>query len=57
MLTRRDLLGSLLAAPLVLTSHGLRSVSAQERIRLLDMRAQRQFVNRLCSDLVIRSPI
>ena len=47
MLTRRDLLRSLLAAPLVLTSHGLRSVSAQERIRLLDLRAQRQFVNRL----------
>ena len=47
MLTRRDLLRSLLAAPLVLTSHGLRSVSAQERIRLLDMRGQRQFVNRL----------
>jgi spore coat protein A len=47
MLTRRDLLRSLLAAPLVLTSHGLRSVSAQERIRLLDLRAQRKFVNRL----------
>ena len=47
MVTRRDILRSLLAAPLILTSHGFRPASAREPIRLLDLRAQRQFVNRL----------
>jgi len=47
MFTRRDALGSLLAAPLVLTPFGLKQVSAQQRLVLLDVRRQRQFVNRL----------
>ena len=47
MFTRRDALRSLLAAPLVLTPFGLRHASAQQRLALLDVRRQRQFVNRL----------
>jgi spore coat protein A len=47
MLTRRDILKSLLAAPLVVTPFGPRPASARERIELLDVRRQRQFVNRL----------
>ena len=47
MLTRRDLLRSLLAAPLVLTSFGLEAIGAQSRVRLLDVTRQRQFAARL----------
>jgi spore coat protein A len=47
MPTRRRFLESLLAAPLILTPFGPRPVSAQEQVALLDVRRQRQFVNRL----------
>ena len=47
MFTRRDALRSFLTAPLVLTPFGLRHAGAQQRIALLDVRRQRQFVNRL----------
>jgi spore coat protein A len=47
MLTRRDALRSLLAAPLVLTPFGLRPAGAQQGVALLDVRRQRQFVNPL----------
>jgi spore coat protein A len=47
MTTRRDLLKSILAAPLVLTPFGVRPVRADEQLSLLDVRRQRQFVHRL----------
>src|SRR5262245_27611865 len=47
MPSRRALLGSLLAAPLVLTAFGPRPVDAQMRRRLLDLRSQPQFASRL----------
>jgi spore coat protein A len=47
MLTRRDLLKSLLAAPFVVTPFGPTPASAREQVDLLDVRRQRQFVNRL----------
>jgi spore coat protein A len=47
MTTRRDLLKSILAAPLVLTPFGVRPVRAEEHVPLLDVRRQRQFVHRL----------
>jgi spore coat protein A, manganese oxidase len=47
MLTRRNALRSLLAAPLVLTPFGLRRARAQQRVAPLDVRRQRQFVNPL----------
>jgi spore coat protein A len=47
MPTRRTLLKSLLAAPLVLTPLGPRPVAAQAQVALLDLRRQPQFVNRL----------
>ena len=47
MPTRRTVLKSLLAAPLVLTPLGPRPVAAQTRVALLDLHRQPQFVNRL----------
>jgi len=47
MLTRRDILKSLLAMPVVVTPFGPRLASAREHVELLDVRRQRQFVNRL----------
>jgi spore coat protein A len=47
MTTRRDLLKSLLAAPLVLTPFGVRPVRAEEQVPLLDIHRHRQFVHRL----------
>src|SRR6267143_164141 len=44
---RRSVLKSLLAAPLILTPFGARSVSARAQVPLLDLRRQPQFVNRL----------
>jgi len=47
MTTRRDVLKSVLVAPLVLTPFGVRPVRAAEHVPLLDMRAQPQFANRM----------
>jgi spore coat protein A len=44
---RRTVLKALAAGPLVLTPYGARSVRAQARVPLIDVRRQRQFVNRL----------
>jgi len=47
MPTRRDVLKSLVSAPLVLAPFGSRTASAQREPALLDLRRQKQFVHRL----------
>lgn len=47
MVSRRDLLKSILAAPVVLTSAGLRPVRAEAPPAMLDLRRQPQFAHRL----------
>src|SRR5262245_46778184 len=47
MPTRRDVLKSLVSAPLVLTPFGPKTADAQSKTALLDLRRQHQFVHRL----------